>query len=117
MRSDVERLRDIYEAILQIERYTVQGERAFRQEELIQTWVVYHLQVIGEAARAISDGFQERYAQVPWSDVVGLRNVLVHQYFRIDEDIVWSIVNNDLPSLKSALNKILQDFVGTDDQS
>ena len=65
MRSDVERLRDIYDAILQIERYVAQGEKAFRQEELVQTWMVYHLQVIGEAARAVNRDFQDRYAQIP----------------------------------------------------
>ncbi|MEB3290625.1 MAG: HepT-like ribonuclease domain-containing protein [Leptolyngbya sp.] len=53
MRSNVERLQDIYEAILQIERYATKGEAEFRQDELVQTWIAYHLQIIGEAARTV----------------------------------------------------------------
>jgi uncharacterized protein with HEPN domain len=113
MRSDIERLRDIYDAIIQIERYAAKGESAFRREELIQTWIVYHLQIIGEAARAVEAGFQQKYAQIPWGDLIGLRNILVHQYFRIDEDIVWSIVKNNVPELKTSVEYVLRELEKT----
>ena len=112
MRNDVERLHDIREAILQIERYASRGELAFRQDELIQTWIVYHLQIIGEAARTVEADFQQRYSQIPWRDIIGLRNILVHQYFRIDEDIVWSIVKNNIPELKVAIEAVLKELGG-----
>ncbi|MBI3246259.1 MAG: DUF86 domain-containing protein [Deltaproteobacteria bacterium] len=57
MRDDRERLLDIQEAIARIEKYTVQGQEAFEQEELIQNWIVHHLQIIGEAARSLSPDF------------------------------------------------------------
>ena len=81
MRSESERLLDILEAIERIEKYAEEGKDTFESDELIQTWVVYHLTVIGEACRALSDDFQAAYANVPWADIVGMRNILVHHYF------------------------------------
>ena len=76
---------------------------------MIQTWVLYHLQIIGEAARALSPEFTGQYAEVPWPRIVGMRNILVHNYFGIDVAIVWSVVERDLPSLKNQMASILGD--------
>ncbi|MDB9395841.1 DUF86 domain-containing protein [Microcystis aeruginosa CS-573] len=76
MRDDTERLRDILEAIERVEKYARQGKTVFEQQELIQTWIVYHLQIIGEAARATSQEFKARYPAVPWRDASDLRNWL-----------------------------------------
>lgn len=81
MRDDTERLLDILEAIERIERYSVQGEEAFRENELIQNWMTRNIQVIGEAARSISQNVKDQNSQVPWSKVIGMRHVLVHDYF------------------------------------
>lgn len=89
MRSERERLLDILEAIERIEKYAAKGKRAFEADELIQNWMVNHITVIGEASRSLSDEFQARYANVPWADIIGMRNILVHHYFGIDEDAVW----------------------------
>ena len=51
---------------------------AFDQDELIQTWVVHHLQIIGEASRGISQSFRDQYPTIPWTKIVGMRNILVH---------------------------------------
>jgi uncharacterized protein with HEPN domain len=107
MRDDRERLRDIVEAIERIEKYSARGRQAFDGDELIQIWIVHHLQVIGEAARALSAEFIATHTQVPWSKIVGMRNILVHNYFGVDADIVWEAVNRDLPSLKTQLASIL----------
>lgn len=56
--------------------------------------------MIGEACRALSDEFQARYAQVSWADIIAMRNILVHHYFGIDLDAVWSVVERDIPELK-----------------
>ena len=80
---------------------------AFEQDELIQTWVLYHLQVIGEAARALSPEFTAQHAEIPWPRIVGMRNILVHNYFGIDVEIVWSVVERDLPQLKQQVEAIL----------
>ena len=112
MRDDRERLLDILEAIKQIEKYRVRGFDAFSQNELIQAWFTRHLQIIGEAVRNLSSNLIDKYPEVPWGEIIGLRNVLVHNYFEIDLEVVWGIVHNDLPSLKKQVETILQDLGG-----
>lgn len=107
MRSDEERLQDILEAITRIQRYAVQGRPAFDQDELIQTWIVHHLQLIGEASRAISDAFRDAHSEIPWHEIVGMRNILVHHYFGVDKNVVWSVVENDLPPIEASVRKAL----------
>lgn len=107
MRDDDERLRDILEAIERIEKYASRGREAFDADELIQTWVLYHLQIVGEAVRAISPTTKEISDEVPWSKIIGMRNILVHNYFAIDKDLVWSVIENDLPALKNQISVLL----------
>jgi uncharacterized protein with HEPN domain len=99
-----------YEAIDRIEKYAEEGKDTFEANELIQTWIVHHITIIGEACRTLSDDFQARYANVPWADIVGMRNILVHHYFGIDTDAVWSVVERDLPELKLNRQTILKNF-------
>jgi uncharacterized protein with HEPN domain len=106
MRSDQERLLDIEEAIAKIERYSVRGKSEFMENELIQTWVLFQFQVIGEAARSLSDDTRTTYADVVWQDVIDFRNLLVHEYFRVDLELVWSIVEQQLPILKAQIARI-----------
>jgi uncharacterized protein with HEPN domain len=108
MRGERERLLDILEAIERIEKYAVEGKTAFEADELIQTWVVHHITVIGEACRSLSDDFQAQYANIPWADIIGMRNILVHHYFGIDTDAVWSVVEHDIPELKFNIETILK---------
>lgn len=106
MRDDRERLLDILEAIEHIEKYTGSGRQALEDNELVQVWVLHHLQIIGEAARALSSTLREQYADVPWMQIIGMRNILVHGYFGVDVDVVWSAVERDLPGLKHRLQQI-----------
>ena len=108
MRGDRERLLDIQEAIQRIEKYAAQGREAFDRDELIQNWFVRHLQIIGEAVRAIPAEFKDRYPEIPWSQIMGMRNILVHDYFGIDREVVWSAVERDLPDLKRKIEAILK---------
>ena len=110
MRDDGERLLDILDAIRQIEKYAVRGFDAFSQNELIQVWFTRHLQIIGEAARSLSPNLTDKYPAVPWGEIIGLRNVLVHNYFEIDLEVVWGIVQDDLPPLKNQVETILRDL-------
>jgi uncharacterized protein with HEPN domain len=107
MRSDIERLKDIAEAVAAVEKYATRGRSAFEKDELIQTWVLHHLLILGEAAAKISDEFKEKHTEIPWSKVVGMRNILVHNYFGIDFDVVWGVVESDLPQLKKLLGQIV----------
>lgn len=103
MRDDRERLLDILEAIERIEKYAARGRSVFDEDELIQTWVLHHLQIIGEAVRALSPETTSNADEIEWSRIVGMRNILVHNYFSIDTDIVWAVIENDLSALKVAI--------------
>lgn len=107
MRDDRERLLDILEAIERIDRYAVRGREAFENDELIQNWITHQLQIIGEAAARITPDLQENCPEVPWRQIIGMRNVLTHGYFDIDFDIVWSVVERDLGKLRSQVKAIL----------
>jgi uncharacterized protein with HEPN domain len=110
MRSDRERFVDILEAIDKIEVYTPRGKQAFETDELLQVWVVRHLQIIGEAASRVSAETQGRFSEIPWGKMIGMRHVLVHGYFDIDLDIVWSVIENDLGPLKGQIQAAIQNL-------
>jgi uncharacterized protein with HEPN domain len=69
--------------------------------------IVKAIEIIGEAANRISKDCQNRHLQIPWADVIGMRNRLVHAYFDIDLDIIWQVVIYDLPPLLKELEKII----------
>ena len=108
MRREPERLRDILEAIAKIGEYADRGREAFDADELIQTWVVHHITIIGEAARSLPPEFRARFPEVPWRDIVGMRSILVHHYFEIDAAAVWAVVERNLPELKRDVTAILE---------
>jgi uncharacterized protein with HEPN domain len=108
MRDPTERLRDILEAINQIEKYSIQGRESFEENELIQSWFIRHLQIIGESARSLPQDFCDSISEIPWSKIIGMRNILVHDYFRIDTELVWDVIEKDLPTLKIKIQSILR---------
>jgi len=108
MRDPKECLRDMREAITKIERYASRGRVAFEREELVQVWILYHLQVIGEAAARLGKAFHEAHPQLPWAQIVAMRNVLIHRYFGLDLDEVWKTVERDLPALKQQIETLLK---------
>jgi len=108
MRSPQERLLDILEAIARIERYVALGKARFLEDELIQVWIVHHLQRIGEAAARLGREFHEAHPQVPWREMVAMRNLLVHEYFSVDLEEVWETAVRDLPLLKAQIQTLLE---------
>ncbi|MCX6605468.1 MAG: DUF86 domain-containing protein [Acidobacteria bacterium] len=107
MRDDRQRLMDILEAIERVERYASEGQERFEQDELIQTWIVHHLVIIGEACRALSKDFRAQNPHDAWVQAAGMRNVIVHEYFGVDVEIVWIVVDRDLPILKAHVVHLL----------
>ncbi len=74
---------------------------------MIQTWILHNLQILCEAARAISAEFKQQHPEVAWPQIAGMRNILVHHYFGIDLAIVWAVVERELPVLKQQLADLL----------
>ncbi len=109
MRDYNERLLDILEAIENIEKYASCGHEVFENDELIQTWIIHHLQILGEAAIALPDSFRKKYPEIPWSKIIGMRNILVHNYFGVDVDVVWAVVVNDIPDLKQKIENAVKE--------
>lgn len=112
MRSDGERLLDILEAIEMIEARMPDNRLAFDQNDLLHIWFVHYLQIIGEAASRVSDELRQKNLQIPWEQMIGMRHILVHGYFEVDLDIVWSVVEKDLQDLKEQVQALLQNQTG-----
>ncbi|MFC1452671.1 DUF86 domain-containing protein [Verrucomicrobiota bacterium] len=117
MRGDYERLLDVQEAIEHIEKYAGRGRDVFERDELLQTWMVHYLQILGEACANLTDEIKQRHSEVSWKEIVGMRNVLVHGYFNIDLDVVWNTVAKDIPDLKSAILRVLAEEKPEEDAS
>jgi uncharacterized protein with HEPN domain len=83
VRDNLERILDILEAIERIEKYGHGGKEEFERDELVQIWTLHHLQILGEAVNALRPMLQESHPEVPWASIVGMRNVLVHQYSKL----------------------------------
>jgi uncharacterized protein with HEPN domain len=109
MRNDSERLHDILAAVDRILSKTTSGRDGVLADEMLQVWVLHHLQIIGEACRCLSVGFRERNPNDVWSKAAGLRNILAHHYFDIDAEIVWDVVQNDLGPLRRLVLRIIAD--------
>lgn len=92
-------------------RFHVQEDRKrFERDELVQVWAIHHIQRIGEAARYISGELRDRYPQIPWAEIVAIRNIVVHEYFRVDIDEVWATIERDLPRLDRQIQQIVQEL-------
>jgi uncharacterized protein with HEPN domain len=112
MRDQRERLLDILDAIEQVEKYTSRGRAIFETDELVQVWVVHHLQIIGEAARALPEELKQAHPEIPWPVIVGMRNIIVHEYFIYDLNEAWKVAEKDLPDLKQKITAILDEMPG-----
>lgn len=111
MRSDADRLGDILAAIAKINERVTVGFDAFQGDEMLQVWAVHHLQVIGEATRGLSQSLKDRHPEVPWPQIVALRNILVHEYFGLNLQQVWAMTQKDLPALEQQVQHIRSQMV------
>ncbi len=103
----------ILDAISKSEKY-LKGidEKTFQQDTLIQDGVIRQIEIIGEAANRLSNILQSQYAHIPWEDIIGMRNKLIHDYFGVDIEKVWLTATQDLPALKTEIEKILNALSG-----
>jgi uncharacterized protein with HEPN domain len=110
LRSDLERLYDILEAVERIEEQAARGRAVFADDELVQSAVIRWVEIIGEATRGLTDELRQAHPEVPWRQMVAMRNVLVHGYFDVDVDLVWSVAQSDLPKLGAQIRAIVSEM-------
>ena len=110
-RRDVDFLADILEAIDRILAYTAKmTEEEFLSSKITQDAVIRNIEVIGEGTKNISATFRSKHAEIPWKDLAGVRDKLIHQYFGVNLEIVWEIIRHDLPQLKPQIEGLLSEL-------
>ena len=108
-KGDTAYLRHILDAISRIEEYTKGIEyEDFMDDHLIQDGVIRQIEIIGEATKRLSDEIPEKYQDIPWKDMAGMRDKLIHDYLGVDMDAVWETVEGDIPLLKNKLKDLIK---------
>lgn len=109
---DIERLRHIVDSIVHVEDF-LRGKNFEQMKEDVMCYhaVVYNIMVIGEAANLLTKEFRESHSEIPWREIVDMRNVLVHGYYNTSPLFVWETYTNDLPILKQQVEKYIGELL------
>lgn len=107
MKRDEVYLQHILDAINRIIAYTEDGKDAFLKNSMMQDAVIRNLEVIGEATKALSKETREQHQNIPWDDMAGMRDVLIHHYMGVDLEIVWDVSQSKLEDLRSQIQSLL----------
>ena len=102
------RLQHIAKALGEIGEYTKGIDfDAFKQNSIINQACIRQLEIIGEACNRLTDELKNSYPNIAWRQIIALRNLLIHQYFGVDLEIIWEVIKNDLPLFSQNINSIL----------
>jgi uncharacterized protein with HEPN domain len=107
VKEDRPYLEHIREAIQRIRSYTADGWEAFARNTMAQDAVVRNFQVIGEATKQISEATRQRHPDIPWRQIAGFRDVLIHDYMGVNLRRVWNVIEQHLPQLEKAVDELL----------
>ena len=106
--GDLVRLKHILDTIEEVESYLSNVEFSiFLQNSMMRFACIKQMEIIGEASNHISDEIKEQFSIIEWSQIVGMRNVFVHEYFGIDAKLVWEIIKKDIPELKGKIKLVV----------
>jgi len=95
-----------------IEQYTKSVKEAdFVGNDEVQDAVFRRLEIIGEAAKHIPESLRSKYSDIPWKSIAGMRDILIHEYDGVNIDRIWQVVKQNVPELRTMLNKMLKDLV------
>jgi uncharacterized protein with HEPN domain len=112
LKEDLVYLKHILDAIARIEEYTKGVDyEDFMNKPLVQDGIIRQIEIIGEAVKKLSVQIKEKYPEIPWKDVAGMRDKLIHEYFGVDLDAVWKTVKEDIPFLKEKLENIYKELL------
>lgn len=101
-------LRHILESIEWIERYTNGvSENDFLESVQLQDAAVRRIEIIGEATKNIPEEFKTLHPNIPWKKIVGMRDMLIHEYFSVDEQLLWETIQKDVPTFKTQVQQLL----------
>jgi len=109
IKQDLPYLQHILNAISRIHEYTEKKEyQYFIENHLVQDGVIRQIEIIGEATKRLSDEIKKKYPDIPWKDMAGMRDKLIHNYLGVDIDAVWDTVENDIPTLEKQLRNLMK---------
>lgn len=111
MRNNKLYIKDILDAIGAIERFVENCDlEEFKNNDLVASAVVRKFEIIGEAAKNIPDTLQKKYTEIPWKEMAGMRDRLIHFYFGVKYDLIWNTIQQIIPLIKPTLEKMFDDL-------
>jgi uncharacterized protein with HEPN domain len=106
VKDDRPYLADILQALERAEEIRQRGRAAFLADWLLQDAAIRNFEIVGEAVKRVSEEIKSAHPEIPWTDLAGFRDVLIHQYFRVDLEIVWALMEKRVAGLRSDLARL-----------